>query len=451
MKKKLWIRLLRLLPEMEKLNRMNIFNQYAGLKKENYILFFGRIVTNMGAMVWPIFTMILNKKLGMNATETAAFIIFSGIIFLPANLWGGKIADRFNKKKVIVCCDIISIIIFIISGFIPLSLFSLCVLLFGAFFQTLEGPAYQALVADITPAEKREKAYSLLYLGANIGLILSPTIAGLLFNNYLWLCFIISGLSISVSTILIALFVNDIKPIDAKDENHENIDENGNVWDIIRASTTLILFIVAYSFYEGAYSQFNYLMPLDIAKAYPKNGSIIFGTLTSVNCFIVVIMTPVTTMILDKLSLTKKFALGVFLQAISFFAFLISFGVIAGYYISIAIFTLGEILVSIVTGAFLAGRVPASYRGRIYGITSFTSAFMSGVIKWFSGTLFDNWGLSYAWIFSIIVTGVAVVTAFLLIFTDRKEFGELYRSSFDDHIKNADIKFKQKESVNNYE
>ena len=77
-------------------------------------------------------------------------------------------------------------------------------------------------------------------------------------------------------------------------------------------------------------------------------------------------MTPVTTMILDKLTLTKKFALGVFLQAISFFAFLISFGVIAGYYISIAIFTLGEILVSIVTGAFLAGRVPASYRGRIY-------------------------------------------------------------------------------------
>ena len=57
---------------------MKIFTQYKGLKKENYILFFGRIVTNMGAMIWPLFTMILNKKLGLNATQTAFFIIVQG-------------------------------------------------------------------------------------------------------------------------------------------------------------------------------------------------------------------------------------------------------------------------------------------------------------------------------------------------------------------------------------
>ena len=173
--------------------KMKLFEQYKGLKRENYILFFGKIVTNLGAMIWPMMTMILNKKLGLNATETAMFIIISGVIFLPANLWGGRIADKFNKKKVIICCDIISIVLFVISGFIPLSLFSMCVLLVGAFFQTLEGPAYQAMVADITPQDKREKAFSLLYMGGNIGLILSPTVAGLLFNNYLWLCFVISG------------------------------------------------------------------------------------------------------------------------------------------------------------------------------------------------------------------------------------------------------------------
>ena len=81
---------------------MKLFEQYKGLKRENYILFFGKIVTNLGAMIWPMMTMILNKKLGLNATETAMFIIISGVIFLPANLWGGRIADKFNKKKVIL-------------------------------------------------------------------------------------------------------------------------------------------------------------------------------------------------------------------------------------------------------------------------------------------------------------------------------------------------------------
>ena len=426
---------------------MKIFTQYKGLKKENYILFFGRIVTNLGAMVWPLFTMILNKKLGLNATQTAVFIIASGILFLPANLLGGKIADRFNKKRVIICCDIISIVIFVISGFIPLSLFSICMLLFGALFQTLEGPAYQALVADITPEDKREKAFSLLYLGANIGLILSPTIAGLLFNNYLWLCFVISGLSISVSTILIGLFINDIEPVKAKEEAEAEAGEKKNIWEIIKASTTLTLFVIAYSFYEGAYSQFNYLMPLDIAKAYPENGSLIYGTVTSINCFIVVLMTPILTMVLEKVSLTKKFALGVFMQTLSFFSFLLSFGIIAGYYFSISLFTLGEILVTVVVGTFLSQRVPASYRGRIYGITSFSSAFLSGIIKWGSGKLFDNMGLSYAWTFSIFVTAIAMVAAVIIIFTDRKEFSELYQSSNNEQIKCSKLKITDNDIV----
>ena len=407
--------------------KMKLFEQYKGLKRENYILFFGKIVTNLGAMIWPMMTMILNKKLGLNATETAMFIIISGVIFLPANLWGGRIADKFNKKKVIICCDIISIVLFVISGFIPLSLFSMCVLLVGAFFQTLEGPAYQAMVADITPQDKREKAFSLLYMGGNIGLILSPTVAGLLFNNYLWLCFVISGLSISVSTIMIGFFVNDIGTSDDSEHDLEHDGSDGkNIWEIIRKSTTLILFVIALSFYQGAYSQFSYLMPLDISKAYPENGSIIYGTITSVNCIIVVLFTPVITMVMEKVAMTKKYALGTFLQTLSFAAFLLSFGVIAGYYASIALFTVGEILTTIVIGAYLSERVPANFRGRIYGVTSFASAFMSGIVEWGSGRLFDDYGLHYAWAFSIGMTMVSVIAAVALIYTDRKEFSNLY-------------------------
>lgn len=410
---------------------MKIFTQYKGLKKENYILFLGRIVTNLGAMIWPMMTLILNKKLGLNAAETATFIIVSGIMFLPANLVGGHLADKYNKKRVIIYCDIVSIILFVISGLMPLSFYSLCVLLVGALFQTLEGPAYQALVAAITPAEKREKAFSLLYLGSNIGLIMSPTLAGFLFNDYLWLCFIISGLAISVSTVLIGLFVknpeseDEVISSDGEKEENKEADKQ-NILKIIRASKSLILFIIAFSFYQGAYSQFGYLMPLDISKAYPENGSLIYGTVNSVNCIIVVLCTPLLTMLLEKMSLPKKYALGTLLQTISFGMFLLSFGVIAGYYASIIMFTLGEILTTVVIGAYLSERVPENYRGRIYGVTSFTSAFMSGVVQYVSGSLFDNIGTGPAWIFSIVMTMIAVVASFVLVKTDRKEFSDLY-------------------------
>ena len=260
---------------MTETGSMKIFSQYKGLGRGNFILFVGKIVTNLGAMIWPMMTLILNRKLGLDATQTALFFIITGFMFLPANIWGGQLADRFSKKKIIILCDVVSIVSFVISGFLPLTLYTLCVTLTGAFFQTLEGPVYQAIVADITPSDKREQAFSLLYMGGNIGLILSPTIAGILFNHYLWLCFVISGVSISVSTVLIAFFIKDTTERIRKESREEVKGQDGNILRVVRNSATLILFLIAMSFYQGAYSQFSYLMPLDISKAYPENGSII--------------------------------------------------------------------------------------------------------------------------------------------------------------------------------
>ena len=59
----------------------------------------GRFVTAMGAMVRPMLTMILSQKLGMNAVQVAWITALMGILTIPANLIGGKMADRFNKKN----------------------------------------------------------------------------------------------------------------------------------------------------------------------------------------------------------------------------------------------------------------------------------------------------------------------------------------------------------------
>ena len=89
---------------------MKLFNQYRGLRREIYILSFGKMVTCLGSMIWPVLTMILNQKLGLSAAEISYFFVASSIVMLPANIIGGKLADRFNKKRLIVICDSISII-----------------------------------------------------------------------------------------------------------------------------------------------------------------------------------------------------------------------------------------------------------------------------------------------------------------------------------------------------
>ena len=88
---------------------MHFFSQYRGLRRENYVLFFGRIVTNLGSMVWPMLTMILNQKLGMSAGNIAILTAVFGVLMMPANLLGGKLADRLNKKNIIIVGDIVSV------------------------------------------------------------------------------------------------------------------------------------------------------------------------------------------------------------------------------------------------------------------------------------------------------------------------------------------------------
>ena len=77
---------------------MKLISQYKGLRREIYILCFGRLVTAMGAMIWPMLTMILSQKMGMSAKHIAWVMALVGILSLPANLIGGKMADHLNKK-----------------------------------------------------------------------------------------------------------------------------------------------------------------------------------------------------------------------------------------------------------------------------------------------------------------------------------------------------------------
>ena len=118
---------------------MHFFSQYRGLRRENYVLFFGRIVTNMGAMVWPMLTMILNQKLGMSAGNIAILTAVFGILMMPATLFGGKLADRLNKKNIIIVGDIVSVVCYILCGCVPLGMGTI-VLMFVA---SHRGPGVQ--------------------------------------------------------------------------------------------------------------------------------------------------------------------------------------------------------------------------------------------------------------------------------------------------------------------
>ncbi|MDY5882498.1 MFS transporter [Roseburia sp. 831b] len=407
---------------------MHFFSQYKGLRKENYILFLGRIVTNLGSMVWPVLTLILNQKLGMSATGVALVTIVSGILLLPAGLMGGRLADKYNKRNCIIICDLISIFFYIICAVIPLSYVTIALIIVAAACQSMEYPAYNALIADITYTKDRERAFSLQYLGANIGLIASPTIAGILFKNYLWLAFLISGIAIGVSTFLIFWQVRDIEPVkeeEAESSYQENRDGDSLI-QVLKDHKVILLYIIGMGLYGAAYQQYGYLMPLDMGRLHGENGAVIFGSVSSLNCIVVVLFTPIFTKMFAKITHTKKNLLGQVMLLVGYAVFLLMLGHIPAYYVAITLFTFGEILTTIVNGPYLTARIPASHRGRMNGFMTVVQSVLQGTFLYVVGVVYDNLGSTMAWGLVIGVLLVAILLGAVLIVCDKKKYHELY-------------------------
>ena len=414
---------------------MKILTQYKGLTRANYALAIGRMVTNMGAMIMPMLTLILNQKFGLTASETALWIMLAGLINLPANLIGGQLADRISKKAMIIACDLVSITIYLICGVKAFNFASFIMIMVASFFQTIEGPAYSALVALVTPPGKEDKAFSIQYMGANVGFILAPIIGGFLFNNYLWLCFIIDAVTIAMSTVLIILFVDEKssqeqakehQPEDSKapatqvtPSTQANPAAKGFISMLIKTNKPVILFMLAFALYEGGYSQFSYLMPIDFAKYHGDMGATIYGTVMSVSCFLVVILTPIITQIVESRSNQWKLVAGVAAQILSFGVFLVSLGHIPAYYIAIAIFIVGEILTMLCFSPYIVQAVGPEYRGRAFGWVSFLGAVASGYVMWYSGRYVDANDDRNAWIFTIVICVIALALSILLDFVTR--------------------------------
>ncbi len=406
---------------------MKYLKQYKNLSKEIYVLFFGRIVTSMGSLIWPIMTLILKNKLGYSATTIATIDMVLAIFQFPIVILGGKLADSVSRKKIIVCCDMVTVICYFISGLIPLSFVSVALFYIAGLFAAVEGPSYDALIADLSDSDNREQAYSLQYLGMNLGLVLAPTLGGLLFEHYLWLAFLITSVATFSSTLLIILFIKKLSVEKKNVSEYEEKREGTDIFQILRERRVLLLYIAASGFCNLVYCQFNYLLPLHMESLYDAKGATIFGLLTSTNAVVVVVGTPLITTVLAKIIDVKKLLVGEILIVMGLVSFNYLGRVIPLYFVMMMIFTVGEIFCTIASSPYMTRRVPSTHWGRVNSTVNIFCMALTSVGNIMIGKMVDLRGFNIAWIFVAAIGFAAISLLAGLNLLDKKCFPLLYK------------------------
>ncbi len=397
----------------------NLLSPYKGLPKEIYILFIGKIVNCIGAFVHPLMSLILTQRIGMSAYEAGQFVTILAVCQVPCMILGGKLSDSIGRRKVIIIFQVLGAMMLIICGIIPTTVTTAKILILSSCFYAISSPAYDALNADLTHEGNRKEAYSLLYLGVNIGFSIGPILGGFLYKNYLPLIFIGDAITTIIALVLFIVYVKE--PKHNKVINEDNEYDKDNVIDEYRENSTikvlfkrpiLILFPIMMLLYQFSYSQWGFSLPLQMGELFGSDGAKFYGYLGAFNAFIVIVSTPLLTHKTKKHNALNIMSLGGILYGMCFLVLGFS-KVMPMFFIAVFSLTIGEILIAINSSAFIANNTPPSHRGRISAIIPMISGAGYALGPMIMGKIIDSSGIFLGW---MIVTIVCFVGGIGMIF-----------------------------------
>ena len=364
---------------MERSFRFPAFLQpYTGLPGSIYILFFARIINAAGNFVFPFLTLFLTRKLGMGSAATGWFVMLATLVQAPGALLGGKLADHIGRKRVFVTAQMAAGLLLIPCAFISDQTVIPWLLIAAAACNGAVHPVNSALVADLTNLKNRREAFSLLYLGINIGTAVGPMVAGFLFNHYIkWLFLGDAATTIFATTLVIAgvkertgrAEPEEDLPFDCGENPRDEQAESGSVFGVMFRRPVLTSFILLLTVFSFVYSQHSFTLPLQLNELFGSRGPEIFGVLMTVNALVVVVLTTLIIALTRNLKPIFNVALAGLFYAIGFGMLL----VIKSYelfILSTVIWTIGEILSVTSTGVYIACHTPISHRGRVNSVQS---------------------------------------------------------------------------------
>jgi MFS family permease len=413
----------------------DLLSPYRGMPKEIYIIFISRIVNAMGCFVMPLMTIIMSDKIGLSNETTGFYMSLNSMIYPLASLLGGKLADLYGRKFLIIIFNTLAALLYLSCGLIEPSMSLIYVILAASACMSVAGPAHDSLIADLTTPENREGAYALSYLGFNLGFAVGPMLGGFLYRKYLPLVFIGDAATALLSISLIFFFVKETlgKTKEEITDESRKLErrEQGSIISVLLRRPILIYFSIIAFGYHFAYSQWNFLMPIHSMQNFGSLGAQYYGWMASLNGLVVIVFTPILTKVTERMKGMRKMVFGILLYAVGF-GMLGVLNSLEYFFLSVFIFTLGEILLSISVMPFIVNHTPASHRGRMNAILPTIMGMGYTIGPMTMGKILNYSSVESAW---LIVGGLAAITAVLMFGLEKYD----YRTNLKAEVTNETI------------
>ncbi|MHC5111301.1 MAG: MDR family MFS transporter [Planctomycetota bacterium] len=388
-----------------------MLKNYLDLPKPIYLLCIGIFVNRAGTLVIVFLSRYLNEELGFSTAQSTSTLGYFGAGSLLAALVGGYLADTLGRKPVML--------IALFGGAGVLTLFAelrtpvevYAAAFTFAFFGEMYRPAASAMIADLVEPSRRAHAFGLMYFAINLGFSAAPLIGGILADYSYRYLFWIDAITAGAYAMLIVFKIKETLTTSSGKESQESVSFVQAAAHIARDRVFLIYFVAIF------FSSVVYLQHISTFPIFADQngvGATVFGRLIAINgIMIVCLQLPVTSWV-NRHSRGSMMMLGSLLIGVGYW--LNAFGGTSWYFaMTVAIWTLGELVQAPLLMAIVGDLSPKNMRGRYMGMigVSFATAMMIGapiggwVMQVFSGQTLWWWCL---------ILGSISAALFLLIY-----------------------------------
>lgn len=370
-------------------------------------IFFVQIVNRMGDFVVPFLTLILTQVQGFSPGHAGVVVTLATALGSLGGLVAGKLADGRSRRDVLVVFLATSGALLAAAGFAPAHLAATVAMVASGFFLGAMRPILGALVADLADADTRRAAFSLSYLGINLGVAVGPLAAGWLFTHALAWMFWLDALSTACAVLLLLRFV----PRNTGVPHHDQ-PTGGSISAFVR-NRVLFPFSLLLIVYNFVYAQTIFSLALELVELFGAQGATTFGLVWAINAVTVVALTPLAMRLTKTWTNLKSMAWATAFIAVGFSVYLFDPDLVL-VVISTLAWTTGEVYFSIHMGDLVATHSPPALRARFQAYVAFLGSVGFVVAPALAGLVTENWGLDGVWWMAVVLV-VAVGTGFGLL------------------------------------
>lgn len=375
-----------------------------------WILFAGELVVATGRfMVWPFFAIYLNQRLGISLTTVGTLIALSSLSGVLTQVIGGPIVDRFGRRRPMLFAIALN------TGFLAAFAYAdsvevMTLLLSLSGLVAVFDVAVNAMIADVTPPERRQEAYGLLRIALNVGAALGPAIGGFLVAVSYPLAFLIAAAAEAFYFFWLLFRTWETKTM-AVETSVDTPAVNYGYGAVLR-DLRFLGFLGSGTLVGLAYAIPWVLLSVHLKTNFgiPEN---MFGFLVTINALMVVFFQyPIARWLarFPKMPVMATAALltGIGAGSIAYFNTYILF------VLGMVIITLGELLSAPTFSAYVADIAPMDMRGRYMAAFGLTWGISFGLGPVLGGWLNDNFGPAAMW-HGALLLGLASTVGFVLL------------------------------------